>query len=87
MTEPITAERLPMPSTFVYNGFRFFFYSNIGSPREPIHVHGSKCGNQGEVVVAARRGGRGKCRVRRPVASDVDGSGRDAAGGDREGVA
>jgi len=22
-----------------YKGFRFFFYSNEGSPREPVHVH------------------------------------------------
>lgn len=24
---------------FRYKGFRFFFYSNEGSPREPMHVH------------------------------------------------
>ena len=24
---------------FRYRGFRFFFYSNEGSPREPLHVH------------------------------------------------
>lgn len=24
---------------FRYKGFRFFFYSNEGSPREPVHVH------------------------------------------------
>jgi hypothetical protein len=28
-----------MPTVFRYKGFRFFFYSNEGSPREPIHVH------------------------------------------------
>lgn len=28
-----------MPAIFRYKGFRFFFYSNEGSPREPIHVH------------------------------------------------
>ena len=28
-----------MPVVFRYRGFRFFFYSNEGSPREPIHVH------------------------------------------------
>lgn len=28
-----------MPVIFRYKGFRFFFYSNEGSPREPIHVH------------------------------------------------
>jgi hypothetical protein len=28
-----------MPVVFRYRGFRFFFYSNEGSPREPVHVH------------------------------------------------
>ncbi len=28
-----------MPAVFRYKGFRFFFYSNEGNPREPIHVH------------------------------------------------
>jgi len=28
-----------MPVVFRYRGFRFFFYSNEGSPREPLHVH------------------------------------------------
>ena len=28
-----------MPVVFRYKAFRFFFYSNEGSPREPIHVH------------------------------------------------
>ena len=28
-----------MPVVLRYKGFRFFFYSNEGSPREPIHVH------------------------------------------------
>ena len=28
-----------MPVIFRYNGFRFFFYSNEGNPKEPIHVH------------------------------------------------
>ena len=28
-----------MPIIFRYRGFKFFFYSNEGSPREPIHVH------------------------------------------------
>jgi hypothetical protein len=34
-----------MPVIFRYRGLRFFFYSNEGSPREPIHVHvrGSGC--------------------------------------------
>ena len=28
-----------MPVVLRYRGFRFFFYSNEGSPREPVHVH------------------------------------------------
>ncbi len=28
-----------MPLVFKYKGFRFFFYSNESSPREPVHVH------------------------------------------------
>lgn len=28
-----------MPVILRYKGLRFFFYSNEGSPREPIHVH------------------------------------------------
>lgn len=28
-----------MPVVFRCRGFRFFFYSNEGSPREPVHIH------------------------------------------------
>jgi hypothetical protein len=28
-----------MPVVFRYNGVRFFFYSNEGNPREPVHIH------------------------------------------------
>jgi hypothetical protein len=28
-----------MPTVFHHDGFRFFFYSNEGSPREPAHIH------------------------------------------------
>ena len=28
-----------MPVVFVYKGYRFFFYSNEGAPREPLHIH------------------------------------------------
>ena len=28
-----------MPVVLRYKGFRFFFYSNEGSPRESVHVH------------------------------------------------
>jgi hypothetical protein len=28
-----------MPLVFRWNGYRFFFYSNEGDPREPLHIH------------------------------------------------
>ncbi|HEX4029122.1 MAG TPA: DUF4160 domain-containing protein [Terracidiphilus sp.] len=28
-----------MPTVFRERGFRFFFYSNEGTPPEPVHVH------------------------------------------------
>ena len=28
-----------MPVAFRYKVFRFFFYSNEGNPREPLHIH------------------------------------------------
>ena len=28
-----------MPVVFQHRGFRFFFYSNEGMPREPVHIH------------------------------------------------
>jgi hypothetical protein len=28
-----------MPTVFRHGGYRFFFYSNEGDPREPIHIH------------------------------------------------
>ena len=28
-----------MPTLFRFDGYRFFFYSNEGDPREPVHVH------------------------------------------------
>jgi hypothetical protein len=31
-----------MPEVFRERGFRFFFYSNEGTPREPIHIHVEK---------------------------------------------
>lgn len=38
-----------MPVVFRYKGFRFFFYSNEGSPREPIHVHVRAGGNEAKL--------------------------------------
>jgi hypothetical protein len=31
-----------MPVVFHHRGFRFFFYSNEGAPREPVHIHVEK---------------------------------------------
>lgn len=31
-----------MPAVFRLNGYRFFFYSDEGDPREPVHVHVTK---------------------------------------------
>jgi len=31
-----------MPTILRYKGYRFFFYSNEGDPREPLHVHARK---------------------------------------------
>ena len=28
-----------MPLVFRWNGLRFYFYSNEGDPREPVHIH------------------------------------------------
>ena len=28
-----------MPIVFRYKGYRFFFFSNEGDPREPMHIH------------------------------------------------
>ena len=38
-----------MPVVFRYKGFRFFFYSNEGSPREPVHVHVRAGGNEAKL--------------------------------------
>lgn len=31
-----------MPVVFRQGGYRFFFFSNEGSPREPVHIHVKK---------------------------------------------
>jgi len=35
-----------MPAILRLNGFRFFFYSNEGNPREPAHIHVLKGGTE-----------------------------------------
>jgi hypothetical protein len=34
-----------MPVVFRHRGCRFFFFSNEGDPREPIHIH-VRCGDK-----------------------------------------
>jgi tellurite resistance protein len=43
-----------MPTVFRSAGFRFFFYSNEGSPREPIHVHVRRDGNEAKLWLRAK---------------------------------
>ena len=38
-----------MPTIFRENGYRFFFYSNEGDPREPPHVHVQKGDGEAKV--------------------------------------
>ena len=38
-----------MPVVFRYTGYRFFFYSNEGDPREPVHVHVRAAGNEAKL--------------------------------------
>jgi len=40
-----------MPTVFRFEGFRFFFYSNEGDPREPVHVHVRKDGGEAKFWV------------------------------------
>jgi Domain of unknown function (DUF4160) len=35
-----------MPTVFLERGFRFFFYSNEGSPSEPVHIHVERDANE-----------------------------------------
>lgn len=66
-----------MPTIFHYDGHRFFFYSNEGDPREPMHVHVMKAGCEAkfwlrpEVALAANKGfdARAIGRLERVVAA------------------
>ncbi len=40
-----------MPAVFRMRGFRFFFYANEGTPREPIHIHVEKDENEAKFWV------------------------------------
>jgi uncharacterized protein DUF4160 len=41
-----------MPTIFQVNGYRFFFYSNEGNPREPLHIHVRKGGAELKIWLA-----------------------------------
>lgn len=41
-----------MPVVFRHDGFKFFFFSNEGDPREPIHVHVRKGEGEAKFWVA-----------------------------------
>jgi hypothetical protein len=43
-----------MPVVFRYKGFRFFFYSNEGNPREPVHVHVRAAGSEAKLWLDER---------------------------------
>lgn len=38
-----------MPVVFRSGGFRFFFYANEGSPREPPHIHVRRAGREAKL--------------------------------------
>jgi hypothetical protein len=67
-----------MPTVFRERGFRFFFYSNEGSPREPVHIHVEKDNVEAkfwlipEVVVAYNDGY--DARTLRELLAIVEGS-------------
>lgn len=38
-----------MPVIFRWEGIRFFFFSNEGNPREPVHVHAQRAGCEAKI--------------------------------------
>lgn len=51
-----------MPVVFREEGIRFYFFSNEGNPREPVHIHADRSGAEAklwlypEVVIAESAG-------------------------------
>jgi len=41
-----------VPTIFRANGYRFFFYSNGGDPREPVHVHAERGGSEAKFWIS-----------------------------------
>jgi hypothetical protein len=61
-----------MPTVFRFDGFRVFFCSNEGDPREPVHVHAMGDGGEAEFwmrteVTVARSAGLDARTLRRPA--------------------
>lgn len=40
-----------MPLVFLWNGYRFAFWSNEGDPLEPAHIHVFKAGCQAKIWI------------------------------------
>lgn len=38
-----------MPTVLKVDGYRFFFFSNEGNPREPVHIHVQKGGARAKI--------------------------------------
>ena len=41
-----------MPVVFRHQGIRFYFFSNEGTPREPMHVHARRSGAEAKLWLA-----------------------------------
>ena len=56
-------------TVFMHAGYRFFFYSNEGDPREPCHIHVRKGKSLAKFwlfpeLIYSSSGERGLCRAR-----------------------
>ncbi len=66
-----------MPTVFRHDGFRFFFYSKEGDPREPVHIHVMRDGGEAQVwlhPVAVARSSGFDARTLRDLARIVAGN-------------
>ena len=65
-----------MPTVLRHDGFRFFFYSNEGDPREPVHIHVMKDGAEAkfwvEPVVRVERSHGFDARILRKLVNVVE---------------
>lgn len=69
-----------MPTVLRLEGFKFFFYSNEGDPREPPHIHVFKAGSEAKFwltpdVLLARNAGfdaKTLSKINRLVAAHQD---------------